>query len=230
MPSTPKTPAWKILQSLWLIFVFIPFLNWIAFLYIGIRARHKPWLAWAASYFAPVLFVFIVSSLNPEETTTLNLIAIILFIGGQIGSIAHAFAVFREYLNKLAERQEQLQYHGREPIKRGLAWKLSQSLWILFAFIPFLNWIAFLYIGIRGRHKPWLIWGTVYLVPVLIAFFVISSDPQGTTTLSSFAIPLFIGGQIGSIAHALAVCRKYLLMLAARQEAYEQWLKEIKLY
>ena len=106
MPSTPKTPAWKILQSLWLIFVFIPFLNWIAFLYIGIRARHKPWLAWAASYFAPVLFVFIVSSLNPEETTTLNLIAIILFIGGPTRAISPPFVVFLELPNQPGARPD----------------------------------------------------------------------------------------------------------------------------
>ena len=50
------------------------------------------------------------------------------------------------------------------------------SAWILLTLtFGFLNWLAFVYIGLRARQTPWLIWGFVYALPLAATVAAIGS-------------------------------------------------------
>ena len=94
---------------------------------------------------------------------------------------------------------------------RGKKWEWRHSLWILWTFtLGFFSWLAFAYIGIRGRHPRWLLWAMFYATP-LIFFAVIS-----TNIAQSWAdATLNFNGLLSvvSIVHAFLVRKEYLLRL-----------------
>jgi len=69
-------------------------------------------------------------------------------------------------------------------MKKSGAWKFFNSLWIIFSFIIFLNWLSVLYAGLRVRNRKWTISGIVYAIPVvlLFMFFVDTSQPDDNQT------------------------------------------------
>jgi len=77
-------------------------------------------------------------------------------------------------------------------------WWWRHSLWVGWTFtLGFMNWLAFVYIGVRARHLPWSLLGLVYAIPLVL-------------TILSVGTPLFqvmIGVQILvsviSVANAL---------------------------
>lgn len=72
------------------------------------------------------------------------------------------------------------------------------SLWIGWTFtLGFLNWLAFIYVGVRARHTPWTLYGFAYLVPLLITIFAI-----GTPLLQAAAV-LQVLVSAASVVHAL---------------------------
>jgi len=94
MGITNKGRTWENGNSLWLIWSFIMFLNFIPFFWIGVRAKQKKWLVFGLVYFmfcffSPVLFVGI--DIYANTSTSLMLIAWIV-------SIIHAFLSRKEYL------------------------------------------------------------------------------------------------------------------------------------
>jgi hypothetical protein len=58
-------------------------------------------------------------------------------------------------------------------------WWWRHSMWISWTFTAgFLNWVAFIYIGVRARHLPWSLLGFAYLTPLVL-------------TVLAFGTPLF---------------------------------------
>jgi Helix-hairpin-helix motif len=77
----------------WLLLVALGlgFTTWAAFLYIGIRARRRSWLAWAAVYGALlVLWLVIDNSTNNSTATGIGAVAVLI---PWIGGTAHAAAI-----------------------------------------------------------------------------------------------------------------------------------------
>jgi 5-bromo-4-chloroindolyl phosphate hydrolysis protein len=82
------------------------------------------------------------------------------------------------------------------------------SAWILLTLsLGFLNWLAFVYIGLRARQSQWLIWGFVYLLPLAATV---------ATTGSSFfwfALAFQIVVAVVSFVHAVAVRPRYRALM-----------------
>jgi len=98
MSITARGRKWEIMHSLWIGWTLtIGFLNWIAFFYIGIRARQRKWIFWGIFYLTPVVLALANPNLNNwlgDWTFNLQLV---------VGIMAplHAFLVRKEYLLRL---------------------------------------------------------------------------------------------------------------------------------
>lgn len=95
-------------------------------------------------------------------------------------------------------------------IAKGRAWRAMHSLWLAWVLtLGMLNWIAFLYIGLRGRRPRWLFWGVIYAIPVILLISESFSDVWTGLALLTVAIV--------SPVHALVVRREYLARLEDAQ-------------
>jgi hypothetical protein len=94
--------------------------------------------------------------------------------------------------------------------KRGLGWELLQSAWVLVppASVGMLVWAAFLYAGIRARHRPWLVAAAVYFLGFVSAL-ALTDDSDNWTGLIIVAL-WFVG-----TVHAFIVRPEYLIRLDA---------------
>jgi hypothetical protein len=85
--------------------------------------------------------------------------------------------------------------------KTQYRWWWRYSGWILWTFtLGFMNWFAFVWIGVRAKHLPWTLLGFIYVLPVILTAL---SFGTGVAWLP----PLMIGMQLlvsaASVAHAL---------------------------
>ena len=79
-------------------------------------------------------------------------------------------------------------------------WWWRHSFWILWTFtLGFMNWLGFVYIGIRARHTPWILSGFAYLLPLILTILAIG------TPLIQAAIVLQLLVAAGSVVHALYI-------------------------
>lgn len=102
MSITAKGKRWEILHSLWIGWTFtLGFFNWIAFLYIGLRARRRRWLLWGLFYALP----FTLAMLSPDLNSSLGDLIVFLTLAMGVVGILHAFAIRREYLVRLEALQ-----------------------------------------------------------------------------------------------------------------------------
>ena len=77
---------------------------------------------------------------------------------------------------------------------KGKGWELRHSIWIAWALFVF-PWISFFYIGIRTKHRRWLVWGAVYSVPFILTMFTGESSDSSGSALSGFLLLIaWIGG------------------------------------
>lgn len=100
MTITSRSKKWEILHSLWIGWTFtLGFFNWVAFFYIGLRARQTKWFIYGLIYLIP--FVLAVSTPDGAWEGWMGdlIIALTLLMG--IASIVQAFWVRKEYLLRL---------------------------------------------------------------------------------------------------------------------------------
>jgi len=77
-------------------------------------------------------------------------------------------------------------------------WWWRHSLWIGWTFTAgFLNWVAFMYIGVRSRHTPWTLLGFAYLMPLVFTILAI-----GTPLLQAAIVVQLLVSAV-SVVHAL---------------------------
>lgn len=90
-----KGKGWKFFQSLWLLWLFIPFgaLSLIPFIYIAVRAKRLSWFFWGLFYTVPIILIFSIGPKNPAYVLILLGSVIIWII-----SIIHAFKIRTEFL------------------------------------------------------------------------------------------------------------------------------------
>ncbi|MBL0385309.1 hypothetical protein JJB07_01505 [Tumebacillus sp. ITR2] len=101
--------------------------------------------------------------------------------------------------------------------KKGSAWELAQSWYILLAFTGFFSWAAFLYIGIRTNQRKWWGMGIVYFLPFAVLFFYGAQHGSGSWQMNTFA-PIWLVSIVATIVHAFLVRKEFLLRLAAHAE------------
>ena len=77
-------------------------------------------------------------------------------------------------------------------------WWWRHSLWVAWTFTGgFLNWAAFVYIGVRAQHLPWALLGFVYLMPLILTILAIG------TPLLQVMIAIQLVVSVISVANAL---------------------------
>ncbi|MFH1150399.1 MAG: helix-hairpin-helix domain-containing protein [Actinomycetota bacterium] len=102
MPVTDRGRRWELINSLWVLFPLTLYLGFMAFLFIGTRAKRRKWLYWALFYaLAPVLLI-VGALISPENASYLPgdiMFGVSTAIG--LGCIVHAFAIRPEYLRAI---------------------------------------------------------------------------------------------------------------------------------
>ncbi|RXZ84842.1 helix-hairpin-helix domain-containing protein [Paenibacillaceae bacterium] len=97
-----KSLFWKIRHSWWILLTFTLFFNWIAFIYIGSKAKTMRWGLWGLFYALPFMVMF--AGLFEDDSWQYDLFMTYFLMSG-IGSIFHAFKIRKEFLLRLAVRQ-----------------------------------------------------------------------------------------------------------------------------
>jgi uncharacterized caspase-like protein len=100
---------------------------------------------------------------------------------------------------------------------RLFLWRLQHSLWLVAPLIGlgFLTWTAFLYIGVRVHHRPWLMASAFYGVCAVAAGAMTgTSPPGGGRAIDTVGALLLMLVWAGGFVHALVVNPRYLTMLA----------------
>src|SRR5918993_3234882 len=101
MSVTARGKRWETLHSLWIGWTFtLGLFNWIAFIYIGIRAKQWKWILWGVLYLVPIAVVNLLAA--ADASAAVGLPAVLLTFGLGVTSIFHAFRVRKEYLVRLA--------------------------------------------------------------------------------------------------------------------------------
>lgn len=97
--NTPALAPERVLThpNRWLLLIVLGFgfTTWAGFLYIGIRARRRSWLAWAAMYGALLVLSGVLDSPAQASSTATGIGAIALLIAW-FGGTAHAEAIKRD--------------------------------------------------------------------------------------------------------------------------------------
>jgi DNA uptake protein ComE-like DNA-binding protein len=103
----------------WFLLLVFPFglTTWAAFLYIGIRARRVPWLAWAGVYGAATVVYLVLEAPDHPTSTARGVgagLALLTWIGGGI----HALAVSNDAVRRMQRRADPAVEAARARIER----------------------------------------------------------------------------------------------------------------
>jgi len=100
MSITNRGRKWEIVNSLWVIILFTLLLCFIAFFYIGIRAKQRKWLLFGCMYMALCFVVPMFGTLEGIRDTSFREISAIFCLISWIACIFHGFISRREYLTR----------------------------------------------------------------------------------------------------------------------------------
>ena len=88
--------------------------------------------------------------------------------------------------------------------KARFRWWWRHSFWIGWTFtLGFMNWLSFVYIGVRARHLPWTLLGFVYAIPLVLTILAIG------TPLFWPMVALQLLVSIASVANAMYLLPYY---------------------
>ena len=119
MGITNKGRKWEFLHSLWLIWIFTIFLNYVAFLSIGVRTRKARWIVPGFLYMAFSTAPFISSIFQYTGTAYEDILMSTFFIGW-FCSIIHAFLARPNYLimlSKMEDEQNGVSFFPQQPVQ-----------------------------------------------------------------------------------------------------------------
>ena len=98
-----KIKAQKLINSIWIFLTLLVFLNWTAFLYIGIRVKNKKWIMYSIIYMLLNLIVPAIFWTKKFDGTVLNVISYLVFFSSWSICILHARNIQDQFLEKLIE-------------------------------------------------------------------------------------------------------------------------------
>lgn len=101
--------------------------------------------------------------------------------------------------------------------RKSLIWNIAHSWWILLTFTFVLNWVAFLYIGLKVKNKRWTMYGVIYALPFFLSY--IPAQHSENNTLGPIWGLIFLVDGVISISHAFKIRKEFLTRLEARQFA-----------
>ena len=99
----------------------------------------------------------------------------------------------------------------------GRRWEWWHSLWIGWALLTvgMFSWASFLYAGLRGRGRSWLLWAAAYATP-WVPLIVFTEDKPGWDGLDYAFLYLTIVWLVSSV-HAFLIRPEYLRRIASRR-------------
>ncbi|OAB47937.1 hypothetical protein [Paenibacillus antarcticus] len=101
--------------------------------------------------------------------------------------------------------------------RKGLLWKLRHSWWILLTFTFILNWVAFIYIGMKVKNKSWTKYGLIYAIPFFLS--LISDSFIENKSVNTLWGGAFLVSGVISISHAFKIRKEFLTRLEASELA-----------
>ena len=118
---TKNGKTWERLNSLWVIWAFIPTLHWIPFFWIGARAKQKKWVLFGWIYFVfGFISVLIAAQEGVQDIVIIDNICACAYFISWIAAIIHVFIVRKEYLilrEMVVENQELANHAYRQKIQ-----------------------------------------------------------------------------------------------------------------
>lgn len=155
MPERLNDKEWRLKNSWWLLLTLLPYLDCLAFFYIGYQVKRRSYTLVGAAFAAAWV-----------GTQVYGLFGHTTGFGADLliwpTAIVLALAWRGSYLKLLASRRQ------REPVPHPLAldgqWRIKNSMWLLWSLIPGLGGFSLLHIGSRAKNRGWKLWGILYLV------------------------------------------------------------------
>ncbi len=244
MDTLLQNKAWRRKNSLWLIIAAIPLLNYIAFFYIGYKAKLKRWM-WFGIVFL-FLSVTIALCLILKETGWLSyefersyywefwIIYIVMSLTYLI-SLISAIIIRPDYLKRLAIVQSR--EHGSHTLLSDRSWSRKKSLWMIWSFIPIFGGFSLIHMGYRTGIRTWKKHGWMYFVAGLICLSLLT-DIIGLgswaswitinhrfNALNIFSLFLVFILYVSNIVQCVILRRSYLnIIVLTWEESRKRWL------
>lgn len=168
-----KKGAWKLQNSIWLILVFIPFVQWSAFFYIANRTDCKKLRIIGnvvlGADMSAILAAILSMIVRYKWEIILTNIFIILFLLIALFSIIAGIVCLMGYWKALESRS--VRSDGIETITgRPQIWELKKTTWVLLGFVPLLFFTSFIVPAMKMKRK--LYWGYFGVFGALFIAFV----------------------------------------------------------
>jgi len=77
--------------------------------------------------------------------------------------------------------------------------KLQDSRWMIWSFIPYINFASWLHAGIRSNYTPYFAWAALYSIPCMLLFLL--ADPANDGDPPEWVMFLAILGWLAGIMH-----------------------------
>lgn len=119
MDASRQSKSSDSLGSWWVVLAFIPFLNWLPFIYIGFRTGYSTWTIWGLVYALPSFLWVVADSLVD--------VLVIPWFGLWMVSIYHAFRVRAEYRRRLDAKKGVLATPSTVPSSQPVSWAQTQA-------------------------------------------------------------------------------------------------------
>lgn len=118
--STPDTDRALVHPNRWLLLVLLGFgfTTWAAFLYVGIRARRRSWLAWAAVYGVLLVVAGVLLTGSAHANSPASGIGTVAQLIAWLGGTAHATAVRRDAARRMRPSDSARLEAARQRIER----------------------------------------------------------------------------------------------------------------
>jgi hypothetical protein len=84
--------------------------------------------------------------------------------------------------------------------------------------LGFLNWGAFVYVGMRVKRYRWCVAGAIYLLPVVAYMLLSSPEGKPTTSLADTALDVQLVVWLISLVHGVVIRNDYMQRLAALED------------
>ncbi len=185
------TPA-QTAGSRWLIPAYIPWFNWMTWLYLGAKTRHPLYFWFGALYLVP--FGLLLAVVAPQDSAKQDLPDWLTAIGvvSWIGSLIQLFAMKKEI-------NLRLQYATATGLADVNLWPPAWRIW---SYIPGIHWATWIHAAIRSQYVPYYFLAAVYALPFVLYVAFSKHTPDGRTDGPAWALTLVIVSWIACIIHA----------------------------
>lgn len=116
--------------------------------------------------------------------------------------------------------------------KRGTLWEITNSLWVLWSFTLFLNFVGFFWIGGRTGQRKWIVSGILYLLADFVGPLIAPELQKVNEIYNLILMPLMFIGWTAAIIQSFLSRREYLLrreavldLMRATNDAYRSEIR-----